>query len=240
MINNWQKWLNEPQKLEQHRKQRGLDRILALLLKLGHPEKEFPSIHVAGTNGKGSVCAILSQILFCNGISVGRYTSPHLQTPEERIWINGSNISCDEWEKLGNEVFLAAKSCAEWPSPFEFMTAMGFLAFARAKVDIAVVETGMGGRLDATNVTSSLVTVITSIGMDHYWILGKTLTAIASEKAGIIKRGHPLVCGALSPGVFKVVNEHAKTFHVDVIKANPVKICKRENRLMRFIAFGKE
>lgn len=240
MINDWQKWLDKPQKLEQHRKQRGLDRISALLLKLGNPEKTFRSIHIAGTNGKGSVCAVLSKILFYNGTSVGRYTSPHLQKPVERIWINGNNISYDEWKKLGDEVFLAAKSCIEWPSPFEFMTAMGFLAFARANVDIAVIEAGMGGRLDATNVISPLVTVITSIGRDHCNILGKTSAAIAKEKAGIIKKTVPLVCGPIPQGVLQVINEQAKAFNVPVIKANSVKICKIENTLTRFIARGKE
>lgn len=240
MINNWQEWLNQPQKLETHRKQRGLDRISALLKILGNPEKTFRSIHVAGTNGKGSVCAILSQILFCNGTSVGRYTSPHLQKPVERIWINGNNISYDEWKKLGDEVFLAAKSCIEWPSPFEFMTAMGFLAFARARVDIAVIEVGMGGRLDATNVISPFVTVITSIGRDHCNILGKTSAAIVKEKAGIIKKTVPVICGPLPHGIFQVIKEQAKTFNVPVIKANSVQICKRENTLTRFIARDKE
>ncbi|MDP4200187.1 MAG: folylpolyglutamate synthase/dihydrofolate synthase family protein [Bacteroidota bacterium] len=182
----------------------GLENIRALLDLLGHPERMFPSIHIAGTNGKGSVAAMLAAVQQSAGKRTGLYTSPHLVDFRERIRIDGEMISEEEVTN-----FLARI----WPNVealratfFEVTTAMAFDHFARHHVDIAIIETGLGGRLDATNVLEKpLATVITSIGYDHMQILGPTLESIASEKAGIFKFGSPAVvnCSPQLESTFK-------------------------------------
>ncbi|MDO8481367.1 MAG: Mur ligase family protein, partial [Nanoarchaeota archaeon] len=166
-----------------------LDRITALLEKLGNPHKQFKSIHVAGTNGKGSVCAMLESILRKAGYKTGLYTSPHLRIFNERIQISGTLISDAELETLLTKI----KPHYAGQTHFEVVTAAAFLYFAEQKVDIAVIETGLGGRLDATNVITPLVSVITTISLEHTDYLGNTIEKIAFEKAGIIKRGVPVV-----------------------------------------------
>jgi dihydrofolate synthase/folylpolyglutamate synthase len=161
----------------------GLERILLLLEKLGNPQQKVPIIHVAGTNGKGSVCAYLSSILTAAGHKVGRYTSPHLVNWTERICINELPIA---EEKLINLLEIIQQKIPEnepdTPTQFEVITAAAWLYFAQEKVDIAVIEVGLGGRLDATNVVSNpLVSVITSLSMEHWLILGPTLRDIALE-----------------------------------------------------------
>ena len=158
-----------------------------ILEHLGSPHKKFPSVLVAGTNGKGSTVAMLSSILKSAGYRVGTYISPHLLDVRERIQIGGKMIGKFELISLVNELDQLLKEIKIYLSFFEFMTVMAFLYYARQKVDFAVVEVGLGGRLDATNVLTPLVSVITSIDFDHQRLLGNTLSKIAYEKAGIIK-----------------------------------------------------
>ncbi len=161
-----------------------LKRIRSLCKKIGY-KQTFKVIHVAGTNGKGSTCATLSAIL-SNKYKVGLYTSPHLVSPYERIQINGRKISRKEFDKYAKKII---KNENEMLSFFEFLTCIALKYFQDSRVDIAVIEVGMGGRLDATNIVSPSVEIITSIGIDHTNYLGQTVESIAKEKAGIIKRG---------------------------------------------------
>ena len=180
-----------------------LERIQKFCEKLGNPQNDFPKIHIAGTNGKGSVCAMIESILRGAGLKVGMFTSPHLTYLGERIQIDRTPIEKDELSKLSLEL----KSCADsifpkddmamYPSFFEFMTAMAFLDFSRNNVDCAVIEVGLGGRLDSTNIITPDISVITSIGFDHVQMLGASLAEIAREKGGIIKEKVPVVCGFL-------------------------------------------
>jgi len=183
----------------------GLDRIQGLLGKIGNPEKELKCIHVAGTNGKGSVCAMIFCILKEAGYKVGLYTSPHLKRFNERIRINNKEIT----DKEIVEYFLKVKPYITKQSFFEITTAMAFLYFNDRKVDFAVLEVGLGGRLDATNVAVPLVSVITNIGIEHTDLLGSTIEKITFEKAGIIKNNVPVVAGAKGKAL-EVIREAAK------------------------------
>ncbi|MBT4446366.1 bifunctional folylpolyglutamate synthase/dihydrofolate synthase [archaeon] len=172
----------------------GLDRMQRLVELLGHPETKFPSIHVAGTNGKGSTSAMLSSVFKKQGLKVGLYTSPHLVNFCERIQINGKNISKKELLDLTLEIKEKLDAAGENEATFfEVTTAVAFLYFAGQEVDIAIIEVGLGGRLDATNVVKPLVSVITNIDLDHTKVLGDNRISIAKEKAGIIKNAVPLV-----------------------------------------------
>jgi dihydrofolate synthase / folylpolyglutamate synthase len=183
----------------------GLERIQQLLADLGNPHTRVPIIHVAGTNGKGSVCAYLSSILQAAGYRVGRYISPHLVDWRERICINSQWISDENLMAALLQVQQAIIP-AQMPTQFEVITAAAWWYFAQQKVDIAVIETGLGGRLDATNVCDRpLVSVITSISMDHWQRLGSTLGAIAGEKAGIIKPRCPAIIGEVSEAAKAVI-----------------------------------
>lgn len=179
----------------------GLDNVRILLEALGNPHRAYPSIHVAGTNGKGSVCAMLDAVLRADGRRVGLYTSPHLVDVRERIRVDGRMISRAEMgRRLGHmkgtiEGLLRAGRLDAHPTYFEVLTVLAFRYFAERKVEAAVLEVGLGGRFDATNVVTPRVAVITTIGLDHREYLGPTLAAIAGEKAGIIKPGLPVVCG---------------------------------------------
>src|SRR5258708_7130413 len=175
----------------------GLDRVRQVLADLGHPQDAVPSIHIAGTNGKGSVAASLESVLRHAGLRTGLYTSPHLRDVRERIQIDRQPISLSAFRTTAQALFNAERRTGITLTYFEFLTVMAFLTFERQAVDVAIVETGMGGRWDATNVLAHpALTVITSIGFDHVQWLGKSETAIAREKAGIIKPGSPLVSGA--------------------------------------------
>jgi dihydrofolate synthase / folylpolyglutamate synthase len=181
----------------------GIDRMSRLGALIGSPERAVPCIHVAGTNGKGSVSAMIESILRASGRRVGLYTSPHLVKLGERVQVDRVRLSeadiCAYVEELRPHADRIGREDgeAERPSFFEFMTAMAFLHFARSRCDFSVIEVGLGGRLDATNVVLPEVSVITSIGFDHCEMLGNTLSAIATEKAGIIKPGRPVVIGRL-------------------------------------------
>ncbi len=176
----------------------GLERIKQLLEKLDNPHQKVPIIHVAGTNGKGSVCAYLSSVLTEAGYRVGRYTSPHLIDWTERICINQKPISAIELQEYLERTIAATQNQTETPTQFEIITAAAWLYFAAQKADIAVIETGLGGRLDATNVCDNpLASVITSISLEHWQILGPTVADIAGEKAGILKANCPAVIGEL-------------------------------------------
>jgi dihydrofolate synthase/folylpolyglutamate synthase len=180
----------------------GIDRMRLLAEAMGHPERAFPCIHVAGTNGKGSVSAMLESVFRGAGWRTGLYTSPHLVRLGERVQVDRVPLTDAEIVAHTREISVFADRIAagfpgDQPSFFEFMTAMAFQHFARSQVDIAVVEVGLGGRFDATNIISPEVSVITSIGLDHCELLGDTLTKIAYEKAGIIKQGCPVVAGRM-------------------------------------------
>ncbi len=169
-----------------------LDRMRALMIELGSSETKYPIIHVAGTKGKGSVSALCASGLQAAGYKVGLYTSPHLLDYTERIRINNEPISHEQLIELVGQVKPAVAKIPKLTT-FEITTALGFLAFAQQKVDAAVIEVGLGGRLDATNVVAPKVSVITSLSYDHMAVLGNTLALIAGEKAGIIKPGVPVV-----------------------------------------------
>ena len=170
----------------------GLENIKNLLKKINNPEKSLKVIHVAGTNGKGSVCAMISSMLQEAGYKVGMYTSPHLKDFRDRFLINNKEISKKDIVKY----FLKVKKFIDGQTFFEVITAMAFLYFTDKKVDFLVLEVGLGGRLDATNVVKPLVSVITNIDIEHTDFLGKSLEKIAYEKAGIIKKNIPVVSGA--------------------------------------------
>ena len=185
----------------------GLDAIRGISAALGDPQKSFKAIHVAGTNGKGAVCAMLDAALRANGLRVGRYTSPHLVKLNERFFLDGAPIGDDALSAAAEKV---AKIAPDDLTFFEALTAVAFLVYAEAKVDYAVLETGLGGRLDATNVCVPELCVITRIGLDHCDWLGDTVEKIASEKAGIIKPHVPVVLGENLPEVRAVVEARAK------------------------------
>jgi dihydrofolate synthase / folylpolyglutamate synthase len=203
--------------LERRRDKLGLDGTRALLEALGHPERRFRSVHVAGTNGKGSACALIERVLRAAGVRTGLFTSPHLVDFRERIRIDG------HWaDDAGLEQRL--EHLQSLPSGrdrtfFEVATALGFDAFAGAQVEWAVVEVGLGGRLDTTNVLEPAVTVVTSIGLDHTEILGDTIGLIAAEKAGIAKRGTPMVSGAEDSEARSVIAETTRTAGASLIDA---------------------
>ncbi|HEY1921425.1 MAG TPA: folylpolyglutamate synthase/dihydrofolate synthase family protein, partial [Tepidisphaeraceae bacterium] len=170
-----------------------LDRMRTLLKKLGNPQDQFRTVHVAGTKGKGSTCAMIASMLVANGYKVGLYTSPHLVDVRERIVINGDMIPQANFARLVRLVEPMVARLKPTPTYFDVLTAIAFKYFADNKVDIAVVEAGLGGRLDSTNVIKPEVTAITSISHDHMAQLGPTLAHIATEKAGIFKHGIPAV-----------------------------------------------
>ena len=187
----------------------GLTTIQDILSSLGNPQDTFKSIHIAGTNGKGSTASALATILRLAGYKVGLYTSPHLVRFNERIQINGHPIT-DECVVAAYEAVNSAHKGTREPTFFELTTAMAFHEFARQKVDWAIVETGMGGRLDATNIVTPRLSIITNISLEHQAYLGKTIPKITGEKAGIIKEGVPVVTGVRQPSAVRVLTQHAK------------------------------
>ncbi|WP_330202943.1 folylpolyglutamate synthase/dihydrofolate synthase family protein [Cyanobacterium sp. Dongsha4] len=197
----------------------GLKRIKNLLALLDNPQEKVPIIHVAGTNGKGSVCAYLSSILTASGYKTGRYTSPHLVNWTERICLNEKPIEEDILitilEKIRSVINPNDPEC---PTQFEVITAAAWLFFANSEVDVAVMEVGLGGRLDATNVCDrSLASIITSISREHWQRLGDTLSKIATEKAGVIKEKCPAVVGNLPEEAVEVVKNRAEELNAPTI-----------------------
>ena len=204
----------------------GLDAIEGLLEELGHPEDNLKVVHIAGTNGKGSIFAYLSSILIAAGFKVGRYISPTISCYEERFQINGEYITKDELARLYNIVEEAMKREEEKtglkPTLFEVETAISFLYFKEEKVDYALIEVGMGGRMDATNVIRHPeLTVISSISYDHQAFLGDTLEEIAWQKSGIIKASRPVVLSENSDEVCKVIEQEATKKKVKCIEIKP-------------------
>lgn len=207
----------------------GLEVTVDLLNRLGNPHHAFAAIHVAGTNGKGSVCSMLESVLRQAGLRVGLYTSPHLVRFNERIRVNGEDINDEELAALFDDMEAHAEAVSAAGREitfFEFTTALAFEYFKRKGVQVAVVETGMGGRLDSTNVVMPLASVITRIGIDHTAYLGTTIEAIAGEKAGIIKTGRPIICGATpdeAKATIQAVAIAKKARWVDVTEAVAVR-----------------
>jgi dihydrofolate synthase/folylpolyglutamate synthase len=184
--------------LQKHGIKLGLETIDEMLAALGRPHERYPSFHIGGTNGKGSTAAMAASVLRAAGYRVGLYTSPHLVDYRERIRVNGDLVSEAQVVDLVQRVRQAAGRRLE-PTFFEFNTAMAFQHFAGANIDVAVVEVGMGGRFDATNVLRPLVSCVTTVALDHQEHLGHSLRSIAIEKAGIIKEAVPIVSGRLDP-----------------------------------------
>ncbi|MCH8496135.1 MAG: hypothetical protein LAT57_10980 [Balneolales bacterium] len=197
-----------------------LDQIRIFCDAIGNPERSFRSIHVAGTNGKGTVCSMLSAVFTSGGYKTGLFTSPHLIDVRERFRIDGVMISEQEMLQFFNE---HASAIEKHPITFfELTTAIAFWYFAKSNVDIAIIETGLGGRLDATNIIDPELSIITSIGFDHTEQLGNTLGLIAREKAGIIKQGGRYILGELPVEALSAIQEHARSVggvHVPLSKS---------------------
>ena len=217
----------------------GLGRITELLSLLGNPEKELKCVHVGGTNGKGSFCAMLTSVLIEAGYSVGTFTSPYIETFCERIQLNGENIPEDELAEVASYIRPFADGMDDIPTWFEMITAIGFEYFKRKKVDIVVLEVGMGGRLDATNViTDPLLSVVTGISLDHTEYLGNTIEAIAGEKAGIIKSGCPVLFGGENTAAERVIQSAAEEkgceFYTTDHSALTVKKCNLRGSVLTY------
>lgn len=188
----------------------GLERISALCEKLGNPQNELKFVHVAGTNGKGSFCSMLDSVLRHAGYKTGLFTSPYIKVFNERMQFCGENIADDELAEITEYVKPFADSMEDKPTEFELITAIGFEFFKRKKCDVVILEAGMGGRLDSTNIIkSSLLSVITGISLDHTAFLGDTVEKIAAEKAGIIKENGSVLFGGKSKSVEEVIKEKA-------------------------------
>lgn len=199
---------------------KGLGNTLVLAEALGNPERQFRSVHVAGTNGKGSSSHLLAAVLQAAGYKVGLYTSPHLRAFTERIRVNGQELSpayLVEWVARWKGLFETVQ-----PSFFEMCVALAFAYFAEQRVDIAIVEVGLGGRFDSTNIITPLVSLITNISFDHQALLGNTLTEIAGEKAGIIKPGVPVVVSQSQPEVADVFRREAATQLAHLVFADQI------------------
>lgn len=211
----------------QPRRRFSLDQVRTLLAALGDPQTRFRSALIAGTNGKGSTAATLASILTESGLKTGLYTSPHLERVNERIRIGRTLIPDDDFARLffrADEAarrLLTERNLPQFPSFFEFLTVLAFLYFAESGVDIAVLEVGMGGRLDATNVVDPLLSIITDIALDHMEWLGSTIGQIAREKAGILRRGGTLIILPQHPEASQVLGEVAAELDVQGVSATP-------------------
>ncbi len=215
----------------------GLSRIEHLLDRLGAPHHQIPLIHVAGSNGKGSVCAYLASVLTAAGYRTGRYTSPHLIDWTERICLNQQSITQTELETILKQVIAAVDPQQPTPTLFEIVTAAAWLYFAQQRVEVAVIEVGLGGRLDATNVcTQPLASVITSISKEHWQVLGDTLTKIATEKAGILKPHCPAIIGPLPTEAQQVVQARIDALNCPATWVEPAVEVDQDTRTVQ--AYG--
>ncbi len=203
----------------------GLDSIRELCRRLGDPQRKLKFVHIAGTNGKGSVAAYIATVLKCAGYRVGRYLSPTIFQYRERIQVNDKMISvralCDGLELIRAKCDEMTGEGLAHPTPFEMETALAFLYFQKKKCDIVVLEAGMGGLLDATNIVEDKVAVITSVSMDHMKFLGNSLEEIAAQKAGIMRKGCPAVAGAQRPEVMRVIEEKAQELGCPLTVSEP-------------------
>ncbi|NPA40516.1 MAG: bifunctional folylpolyglutamate synthase/dihydrofolate synthase [Thermodesulfobacteria bacterium] len=225
MLSELLNWLS---KYEFHGIKPGLARTIKLLKLLGNPHKKFSSIHIAGTNGKGSTGAMVSSILSAHGLKTGFYSSPHFFKLNERFKVNNEEISDEE---LADLLLLLKKVIKDMPvTYFEITTALAFLYFAEKQVDIAIVECGLGGRLDSTNVILPEVSIITSIGKDHTKYLGDSLESIAFEKACIIKRNKPCVIGKVPEVAYHTIKNRAKLLNSPAFYFGKDFFVKEENR----------
>lgn len=210
---------------------KGLDRTKKILELLGNPHRDLKCIHIAGTNGKGSTTVMITQILMESGYKVGMYTSPFIEEFEERIQINNNNIPKEKLCEIVEKVKIAVdKTCElgyDEPTEFEIITAIMFVYFQEEKVDYAVVEVGLGGRKDATNVINPLISIITSISYDHVKILGNTLEEIAYEKAGIIKEKTPVILYPVEDGAKLSIEKVAKE------KQSPIIYVRKEDSMLK-------
>lgn len=201
----------------------GLETVQALASAVGNPQQKFPAVHIAGTNGKGSTAAMTEAILRAAGFRVGLYTSPHLISITERVRVDGSDISETDFARLATlvrqagETLVTEGKLTALPTFFEQVTTIGYLHFAEHKVDLAVLEVGLGGRLDATNICQPVVTAITPIGFDHQQYLGNTLAAIAGEKAGIIKEHVPVIVALQPDEAMRAIAARAKDLKAPLI-----------------------
>src|SRR6267154_131267 len=214
-----------------------LENITVLAKRLGHPERACPTAHIAGTNGKGSTAAFLESILRRAGLKTGLNTSPHLERINERIRVNGEEISDAAFagtltriQRVTEELLAAGKLRAH-PTYFECVTAMAFEYFSRAEVEFGVFEVGLGGRLDATNILTPAVSIITRIDFDHENFLGHSLWEIASEKAGILKPGVPVVLAEQHPEAREVIRSRAESLGCPVIE--PVQVFRVAREFMQ-------
>ncbi|MBV9761608.1 MAG: bifunctional folylpolyglutamate synthase/dihydrofolate synthase [Acidobacteriaceae bacterium] len=201
----------------------GLERMQILLDALGNPEQGGRFVHVAGTNGKGSTCAMIASMLKSAGLHTGLYTSPHLIEPTERIQVDGVPVTPEEFARAFQVVHQAAEQMDGHPSYFETVTAMALLVFG-ARCEIGVMEVGLGGRLDATNVIEPELCVIAPVAYDHEAFLGNTIESIASEKAGIIKRGAPVVMAQQTPAAEAVIAKRAQEMGARLIRTEDARI----------------
>ena len=202
-----------------YKRKYGLDRMRALMSLLGNPQEDYPIIHVTGTNGKGSTIAMLSSLFVHHGQKVGAFVSPHLIDYTDRFLINGEAMSDEDFEMVGNLVQQAEVKLIDEYEPlsfFEIMTAMALVYFSRRKVEVALLEVGIGGLLDTTNIVHSTISVITSIGMDHEEMLGNTIEEIAIQKTGIFKQNQAVVLGNLPTEALKVAEVVGKAYNCDL------------------------
>ena len=203
----------------------GLERIITLLNALGNPERLPRIVHVAGTNGKGSTCAMIESGLRAGGLRTGLFTSPHLVEPTERVRINGCPVSATEFSAAFDRVHACAEQLLDsgsidfHPTYFETVTAMAFVLFREKRTDAVVLEVGLGGRLDATNVVHPELCVITPVDFDHEALLGRSLQAIASEKAGVLKPGVPAIFAAQRPEAQATLDARAAELGIEVVRA---------------------
>jgi dihydrofolate synthase/folylpolyglutamate synthase len=209
----------------QPRRKFSLEEVRILLAALGDPQRRFPAVLIAGTNGKGSTASTLASILTESGLRTGLYTSPHLEKPNERIRVNRAEIADDDFARLfflvsdKADQMVRERKLPQQPSYFEMLTAVAFLYFAESKVEIAVLEVGMGGRLDATNVVEPLLSVVTDISLDHTEWLGPTIAAIAREKAGILRKSGIMITLPQHPEANRVLGEVAAELDVRGVSA---------------------